>query len=351
MFNRFALARLCKAGLNFLVFAHFMGAGSVSAEFKTPNYLEEIRLVFKSTVENPSAVLMTPDEMNYRSQLLRDSRMNSKTKYLSLCSKYALDYIGGLRVQEAIWLLTDCHNKPASDLLYGLLENHLLTAPLKETRKIGDGLNGSSFGFAGNIPVVIKDSKNVATRFKFYASRFQRYGYAASVLAQTLEFTISPTLAVRTKKGGTLSVQIALQNAKNSGINFKKNAEFYGVFSEELFILDFLTQNLDRHQGNSMWDARGELIAIDNESWVMTPFSLNRVSRTDSFGVTEETYEKIHNIQKSDFYDRMKDSLTPFEFSILWNRLLTLRNILYVKNEKGPQKIEEFNGRCPSSFE
>lgn len=159
------------------------------------------------------------------------------------------------RPQEGIWILDRLGLVSEAEWFAEKLEKNLLTGPFEIGAAIGKGVSHSKWGKVENFPVVVKPADS-----NWKGSR------EAEIWAYHLDRILGlnlVTVAVSAKHDGALySLHPALQQVKDSGLDFRGGG-YTGEYPE-IFVLDFLIQNTDRHSQNSLTSPLGFLVAIDN---------------------------------------------------------------------------------------
>lgn len=120
---------------------------------------------------------------------------------------------------------------------------------------VGKGVSGSSWGTIGKFPVVVKPE-----------DRGWKGSLRAEILAYHLDRMLGLNLvtvaAPQVLNGVEYSIHAVIKNVQDSGLNFRDSG--YQEVYPDIFVLDFLTRNSDRHHHNSLAHPFGNLVAIDN---------------------------------------------------------------------------------------
>lgn len=272
-------------------------------------------------------VLQAAHEEVERARGVRDTQFLER-----VCESNALKILEAGRVQDAIWLLFDCNMLEEGQYLSSLLERYLNEHELSRGKKIGQGKNGAIWATIGKIKVVAKQPSATDQRFWFLSKLYQRYGVAASRLAESLGLSTVPHFQTKLVGDEIWTVQVAIENSEVSGIDFKGDFENYTKYLPELFVIDYLSQNFDRHGGNSLRTADDRIIGIDNEMWFLTPFFVSSSARVKEYTVNKALYERILQLRKSDIDQIFKGTLSMYERQIVWLRMKKLKSIVRVSS-------------------
>lgn len=160
------------------------------------------------------------------------------------------------RIQEGIWLLDSFGFYAEAEFLSKKLEELLESKPLVANNYItAYGASEPRWGKAGSFPVVIKTEDHTWAG----AMLAEEWVYK---LDRILGLNLVPLTFIGKINGYDFSAQVAIMNAHDSEIEFRMSG--YNNHFPELFILDFLIQNRDRHGQNSIFTPMGDLVAIDN---------------------------------------------------------------------------------------
>lgn len=168
-------------------------------------------------------------------------------------SELGMTYLTNARIQEAIWAFERGGLYSEAEALTQQVESLLSTGDLSIGNRVGRGISKSFFGKVGGIPVLIKprdEKKSVEAE----VWTFQ--------LDRALGLNLVPTVIKRTVNGEEYSVHLLLNGATLSGLNFRDRG--YQLEYPEIYVLDFITDQLDRHYENSMFDVADRLFAIDH---------------------------------------------------------------------------------------
>lgn len=173
---------------------------------------------------------------------------------------WALELFNDGRVQEGIWVLDHLGLFGEAELFSQALEKSLADGPVVKGAPVGRGVTESSWATVNKTPVLVKPKEK----------GIWNGSDAAEVLSYHLDRILGLNMVV-TAVGVFMneipySIHIALKDFENSGIRFIGNYDKaeVGANYPEMFVLDFLIKNLDRHGGNSLTGPLGFLVAIDN---------------------------------------------------------------------------------------
>lgn len=172
----------------------------------------------------------------------------------------AHDYMQADHWQEAIWTL-----KRTGLMSYGLHLEKVLSHVLENGQvnmggAVGKGVNYSTFGAMAlsrtrSIKVIIKSADS-------QAPNSLNSEVWAHQIDDLLLLNVVP-IAVRRQIGhNQYSVHLLVPDATDSGLNFRDSG--YQTSYPEIYFLDFLIGNVDRHYENSMFSKSGRLFAIDH---------------------------------------------------------------------------------------
>lgn len=164
-------------------------------------------------------------------------------------------YFADGRLQEGIWLLDQLGFFADAEKFSEQFEQKLKVEPLVLSGPVGMGITRPQWGTAAHFPVIAKP-EDWAWRGSKDAEIWTYH------LDRILGLNLV-TLAVKREINGIeYSIHPALQQVKASDVRFLSR-NYNGEYPE-MFLLDFLTRNMDRHEKNSLVSPLGFFVAIDN---------------------------------------------------------------------------------------
>lgn len=156
-------------------------------------------------------------------------------------------------LQTAAWLLRDAGKKTEAFAL----EAHIRFI-LSHGKILSKGLtqdhSAAVLNFEGNVQAVIKTYTGLRQSSLPYNEIFVYH------LDRLLKFDLVPTTVVRNVDQKLASLQILIKNTQRGGVDFRLE----NYTDDQLYALDFITENLDRHGGNWLKTIHKKVIAIDN---------------------------------------------------------------------------------------
>lgn len=179
----------------------------------------------------------------------------------------AVSYMHEDRWQEAIWIL-----KRSGLLSYGIsLEKTLAEALSKNAltvgNKIGKGVSGSAVG-----TLQLSAQRTIKVVVKPRDGGFQGSSESevwAYDLDEILFLNIVPIAVARNVNGADQTIHLMVPDAQDSGLNFRDSG--YQPAYPDIYFLDYLIGNVDRHYQNSMFSKAKRLFAIDHGRGLYLP--------------------------------------------------------------------------------
>lgn len=240
----------------FLVgFVCFFGSSSLAvpsvAEFKN-----EMNAII---MEEPTGTLSFFDE---ESQIDRKLSSGHTDGLWELAYNLATEYMKENRWQEAIWTLKRTglidHGVQVEKMLHEALSSNVNLTKKTNTSATNPSFGTVSLSSVRSIPIIAKP---------------EDVDYPGSIDAEIWAYELDKifdlnvvTMAVKRNLSGIdYSVHLIVPEAKSSRINFRDttNKEEYLKYPE-IYLLDFLTGEVDRHYDNTMFSLSKRLFAIDN---------------------------------------------------------------------------------------
>ena len=221
-------------------------------------------------------------------------------KQAPLVAKNLADiYLKNGRVQEAIWALEKGGLFFESEELIQFIQNRLKSEKVIVGERVGIGVTRPQYGQIGGLQVIMKEfDKKSSIESEIWAYQLDR----------ALGLNLIPIAIERIIDGQRNSVHLYLHSSKKTGLDFVLSP--YQKHHADLYLLDFLLGQKDRHSGNSLYSVSGKMVAIDH----------GRI-----YGYDGETTEMVNT-----FYDKR---LIP-QNRILTNLINTDPLILYYLLEK-----------------
>jgi hypothetical protein len=239
----------------------------------------------------------------------------------------ALRLLSDGRIQEAIWLMDRGGLYGFAEEISGRLEKILLNGSLNILSPVGVGITGALHGSIGSFKLIIKPTEA-------YYKDSVRTESAVYKLARLLGLPIVVTTVSRNLNGAAYSVQVAIQGATHSGLNFLKYPVLYVDAFSDIFLLDYLLQNSDRHEQNSLTGLDQRTFSIDNARANFSGIH-NSIDITKEINFSPQLLTTLFHISIKDLQTAVSDSFTQEEIVILMGRIDALKTQLFqVRNLK-----------------
>ncbi|OYZ12793.1 MAG: hypothetical protein B7Y39_18850 [Bdellovibrio sp. 28-41-41] len=197
------------------------------------------------------------DYRKMESFLLESIKTDPELKGLAPAVGYAVAeiYLKNQDYQEAIWALDRTGHYSLAEKIASEYENFLKTADIIKIKMLNRGITQSAIvEFKNGQRAILKNADLVnpqSNRFEIWTYEFDR----------KLGFNLTPTAVLRKIGGVEYAVIAFLEGARSSLINMRERVN---PAYPDLYLLDFLTGQWDRHDDNSMFSKNGRLFGIDN---------------------------------------------------------------------------------------
>jgi hypothetical protein len=213
--------------------------------------LSQADQVTLSSNKNPSS-FYTELESSIDKAIIEDPSLLGSARLKA--SEVAEIYLQNGRLQEAMWALEKGGLYQYAEYLSQKIQEVLSTGQLKFKERIGQGVSGSFFGVINDhLEVVIKPrDQKLSVESEVWSFQIDR----------ALGTNLVPTAIKRTENNVDYSLHLRILNAKQSGKNFRDQG--YSDQHPDIYVLDFIIFNVDRHYQNSMFSDNGKLFAIDH---------------------------------------------------------------------------------------
>ncbi|MFP5519924.1 MAG: hypothetical protein ACLGGX_08470 [Bdellovibrionia bacterium] len=232
-------------------------------------------------------------------------------------------------IQEALWVLAAERPSRKAEEIITFLQKIFETEPIifadpAIQNSLPYTYNSVRLGYIAGIKVIIKNHKLAN-------------GYIAETWAYELDRTLGLNivpLTVFRSAPQPISIQLFLPDSKISNIEFKDTGYWNHVEYPEIFLLDYILLQWDRHGRNSLFTPSGRLAAIDNDmvegvymtgAWKMIGHALDRNFDHQKFQLTKKTKDTILNLHKNEFIKRMEKVAPPEIIDFHYERIQKVR--------------------------
>ena len=249
MYQKLSMKFILNLFLSVLIFSASISHGKIQ------NQTEFIRAVTTSlelTTIDSKPVNYLHLEQTLEKAIAQDPSLAGPSKEVAV--DVAEQYLMNGRIQEAIWALEKGGSYYYAEVLTNAVEKYLSELPIIKGKYIGKGISGSFFGKINDrIAVVIKP-------------RDQAGSVESEIWSYQLDRMIGTNLvpvAVKRQLGDQVySIHLIVNGAKDSGLNFRNSG--YQQAHSDIYFLDYMIDQIDRHHENSMIGPNGKLFAIDH---------------------------------------------------------------------------------------